>query len=106
MRQIFTLICVASAALASPLAFGQSWTPSKPVRIVVPASGGTVDLVARAVIPALQQALGQPDDIEDEGGLQEWGLMPALAARPERHSRSGQEMVGSSESAISIPASV
>ena len=34
MRQIFTLICVASAALASPLAFGQSWTPSKPVRIV------------------------------------------------------------------------
>ena len=60
MRQIFTLICVASAALASPLAFGQSWTPSKPVRIVVPASGGTVDLVARAVIPALQQALGQP----------------------------------------------
>ena len=59
MPKIFTLICVASAALASPLAFWQSWTPSKPVRIVVPASGGTVDLVARAVIPGLQQALGQ-----------------------------------------------
>ena len=29
------------------------------MRIVVPASGGTVDLVARAVIPGLQQALGQ-----------------------------------------------
>lgn len=59
MPKMFTLICVASAALASPLAFGQSWTPSKPVRIVVPALGGTVDLVARAVIPGLQQALGQ-----------------------------------------------
>lgn len=60
MRQTFTRICVASAVLASSLAFGQSWTPSKPVRIVVPASGGTVDLVARAVIPGLQLALGQP----------------------------------------------
>jgi len=60
MRPTLTRILFSSALLASPLAFGQAWAPSKPVRIVVPAAGGTVDLVARAVIPGLQQALGQP----------------------------------------------
>ncbi|MDQ5977220.1 MAG: hypothetical protein QG602_192, partial [Verrucomicrobiota bacterium] len=38
-----------AASLIGAPAFAQLWTPTKTVRIVVPASGGTVDLVARLV---------------------------------------------------------
>ncbi len=61
---------IASALLISfvPFANAQTW-PSKPVRIVVPfAAGGTTDILARAIAPELQKALGQSFIVENRAG--------------------------------------
>jgi tripartite-type tricarboxylate transporter receptor subunit TctC len=56
-------------AAALPLAgVAQDWSPTKPVRIIVPVVGGTNDLVARLVAPKLQDAIGQSVVVENKGG--------------------------------------
>lgn len=46
----------------------QEWSPSKPVRIIVPIVGSTNDVLARLFAPELQKALGQPFIVENKGG--------------------------------------
>lgn len=46
----------------------QSWNPTRPVHLIVPNQGGTVDLLARLVAPKLQEAFGQPVVVENKPG--------------------------------------
>lgn len=56
------------AAVAAPAARATDW-PTRPVTILAPfAAGGTVDFVARALAPKLNQELGQNFIVENRGG--------------------------------------
>ena len=73
------MLLAAAAAVAQPF-------PSRPIHIIVPnPPGGTVELVARSIAPALE-ALGQPVVVElKPGGNSIIGLDSAARAAPDGH---------------------
>ena len=68
-RLNWTRLCVAIAGFLSVCSVLAQAYPSKSIRLVVPfPPGGAVDFYARAVQPALAEALGQPVVIDNKAG--------------------------------------
>lgn len=68
LRKPMKLLFCMAVATACGSAAGQNF-PTKPVRIIIPNTGGTPpDIVTRALLPGMAQALGQPVIVENKPG--------------------------------------
>src|SRR5215468_418397 len=68
LKRTIALAIAALGIAASGSAFAQAW-PTKTIKIIVPyPPGGTSDILARALGPGLQAALGQPVIVENKPG--------------------------------------
>lgn len=78
---------VLALGLASTLAFAQPAWPAKPISLVVPfPSGGTTDVLARALADKLSQSLGQPVVVESKPGAgATLGADYVAKAKPDGH---------------------
>lgn len=65
-RMTAALACAAMFCASSVNA--QDWSPTKPVKIIVPIVGSTNDVLARIVAEKLQSAIGQPVYVENKPG--------------------------------------
>jgi tripartite-type tricarboxylate transporter receptor subunit TctC len=89
MSRRTTLAALASAALAAAMpsiALAQAY-PTRPVRLIVPfAPGGTTDIVARIVAPAMGASLGQQVVVENKaGGGGSVGALEMIRAAADGH---------------------
>ena len=88
LKRHFIAVCVAATATlvagVSPARAQSDW-PQKPIRLIVPyPAGGPVDSLARAIGPALGEALGQPIVIENKAGASGTiGMASAMKAEPD-----------------------
>ena len=67
-RQIAALVLATLGLAAASGASAQEWSPTKPIRIIVPITGSTNDVLARLIAPKLQEVLGQPVVVENKPG--------------------------------------
>jgi len=68
LRRCAALVLAAVACMVPAAHAADEWAPTRPVHLVVPLPGGTVDTLARLVQPELQKALGQPVVVDLKGG--------------------------------------
>jgi tripartite-type tricarboxylate transporter receptor subunit TctC len=68
MRAVLKAVAAAALAMALAPAHAQQY-PTKPVRVIVPfAPGGGSDILARQILPKLNEYLGQPFVVDNRGG--------------------------------------
>ena len=80
MKKLLSIVCAATClTLSAGQAVAQAQAyPTKPIKIIVPATpGGTGDIFARAIAIKLQESLGQPVIVENKPGA--GGSLPAQA---------------------------
>ena len=63
---IITILCMLMSAFAG--AQSKDWVPNRTVKIIVPITGSTNDVLARIIAPRLQEVLGQPVIVENKPG--------------------------------------
>jgi tripartite-type tricarboxylate transporter receptor subunit TctC len=69
MKRLFHCSLIACTVLAAPLTLAQSWTPAKPIRVLVGSPpGGSNDILARAIGQRLSEVLGQPVLVDNRPG--------------------------------------
>jgi len=80
------LVVIGAAGLSATSAAAQ-WSPTQPIRVIVPyAAGGTSDLIARAMSDQVNQRLGQPFVIDNRGGgATQVGTTAVAKAKPDGH---------------------
>ncbi len=85
----FRLCAAASLALACVAAAAQPY-PARPVRIIVPqATGGGVDIMARAVAQKLTESWGQPVVVDNRPGANGIiGIEPVVKSKPDGYTLS------------------
>jgi tripartite-type tricarboxylate transporter receptor subunit TctC len=94
------LLLAFALALLAPLAHAQ-WSPTKPVRIIIPfPAGGIVDLMARTVTDRLSASLGQQVIVEARAGAG-GSIGTEAAARAEAD---GHTLVLATLSHVTLPA--
>ena len=57
-----------AALVVAAIASAQEWSPTKPIKIIVPIVGSTNDVMARLIAPKLQEVMGQPVVVETKAG--------------------------------------
>jgi tripartite-type tricarboxylate transporter receptor subunit TctC len=69
LRRCAALVFAAAVVcMIAPVHAADEWSPTRPIHLIVPLPGGTVDVLARLVQPELQKALGQPVVVDLKGG--------------------------------------
>ena len=66
-KHLLIVIALILSVLQIP-GFAQTWSPVKPIRIIVPITGSTNDVLARLIAPKLQEALGQTVIVDNKPG--------------------------------------
>jgi len=84
---VFRLTVMAAAALGLLAPAAAQWTPTQPIRVIIPyAPGGTSDLIARAMADPLRERLGQALVLENRGGgATQIGTSAVANAAPDGH---------------------
>lgn len=76
-------VCITALALVSATAAMAQRYPTKPVRIIVPATpAGPSDIMARALANALSETMGQPFVVENKPGANGWIAYEYVAKAP------------------------
>ena len=68
LQKRIAVVAALLAAVNATATHAQDWSPTKPVRIIVPIVGSTNDVVARLVAPKLSEAIGQTVVVENKPG--------------------------------------
>ncbi|PUE10987.1 ABC transporter substrate-binding protein [Limnohabitans sp. T6-5] len=85
-RDVLSVAAAATSALCLPAARAQNAWPSKPLRLVVPfATGGSSEIVARAVAAELSKTLGQSVFVENKPGAAGNIAMQEVAGSTDEH---------------------
>lgn len=89
MRILTCLVSIAVFLAAAPGAIAQNY-PSKPVRVIIPGAPGVPpDILARAMAPAISQALGQPWVVDNRVGANGIiGMEAVIKAAPDGYTLS------------------